>query len=370
VGSSQVGLNFRHASKSYRGAQRLDRSIQSAVAGFRINPSDNTDPTKKMKQRLIASCILLALAPLWASAQALSPDAVVASRGGAKLTVKDVDARMADVPESARGEVLENPQRLEQVLSDALLMKQLANEARAGGAERDPAFQAALARDAERLLALWRGNALLKEAPKADLQALARESYVADASRFKDADQVVVRHVLIRTGAGCRTDDQAKALAEKVQREAAAGKDFKSLVSSYSEDEASRAKDGQLPPIKRGRTEADFETAALALTKPGEVSSVVHSKSGYHVIQLVSREPGRQHSFDEVKDELARRMGQEQIQRYRKDHVDQLRSMALEADPDTVRALPDRYASPSSQAISPAAAGTETDPTADPVHRN
>jgi parvulin-like peptidyl-prolyl isomerase len=53
---------------------------------------------------------------------------------------------------------------------------------------------------------------------------------------------------------------------------------------------------------------AEFERAALELSKPGEISPVVHTKFGYHVIALVSREESRQRSFEQVKEPLSKQL--------------------------------------------------------------
>ena len=74
------------------------------------------------------------------------------------------------------------------------------------------------------------------------------------------------------------------------------------------------------------------------------------TKYGYHVIQLIAHEQGRRKSFDEVKPELLKTLDRDQAERARREHVDQLRSMKLDADPDLVASLGDRYAKDASKA--------------------
>jgi parvulin-like peptidyl-prolyl isomerase len=78
---------------------------------------------------------------------------------------------------------------------------------------------------------------------------------------------------------------------------------------------------------------ATFENAAKELPEPGAISEVVTTKYGYHVIQLIGREPGRQKTFEEVKPELMKTLEKDHGERYRREHVDQLRSMKLDANP-------------------------------------
>src|SRR6188472_2359757 len=99
--------------------------------------------------------LTLALMPISVPAQSLAPDTVVASRGGVSMTVRDVDARLAEVPEDKRADLVGSPKHVEKMLSDLLLVKQLATEARAQSVESDPAYKASLALYAERLQAAW-----------------------------------------------------------------------------------------------------------------------------------------------------------------------------------------------------------------------
>ena len=310
--------------------------------------------------------LMLALMPITVLAQSLAPDTVVARRGGVSMTVRDVDARLAEVPEDKRTELVGSPKHVEKMLSDLLLVKQLATEARAQSVESDPAYQDALALYAERLQAAWQRENLLKTAPKGDFDAIAKERYLSEPERFAEPAAVTVRHILIRTGgSGCRSEEQAQTLAEKVRAEAAAGKDFAELVATYSEDETTKSKGGDLPTIKPGRSVPAFETAALELTKPGEISPVVHTKFGYHVIALVSREESRPRSFEQVKERLSKQLAKEQASRYQQNHLDGLRSMSVEADPKTLSALMDRYvpAAPKTSAEEPSEAkDSEADP--------
>src|SRR5262249_11731413 len=57
----------------------------------------------------------------------------------------------------------------------------------------------------------------------------------------------------------------------------------------------------------------------------------------------IAHEPGRQKSFDEAKPELMKTLAKDHADRYRREHVDQLRSMKLDANPDLVAGLGDRY---------------------------
>ena len=70
---------------------------------------------------------------------------------------------------------------------------------------------------------------------------------------------------------------------------AAKGEDFATLASLYSEDPGSQDKGGELGFVNRGELDPNFEGAAFALKTPGDISPVVESTYGYHIIQLIER---------------------------------------------------------------------------------
>jgi parvulin-like peptidyl-prolyl isomerase len=81
-----------------------------------------------------------------------------------------------------------------------------------------------------------------------------------------------------------RTRDQAKAVAQDVLRRVKAGEDFPRLVVEFSDEPNAGARGGSLGRFGHGAMVKEFEEAAFAL-KPGEVSGIVESPFGYHVIQ-------------------------------------------------------------------------------------
>src|SRR5262249_11399103 len=83
------------------------------------------------------------------------------------------------------------------------------------------------------------------------------------------------------------------------------GEDFAALAKQFSQDPGSAARGGELAVFQHGEMVPAFENAAYAL-KPGELSGVVESPFGYHVIKLEERLPAEKQSFDSVKDKLRR----------------------------------------------------------------
>lgn len=103
-------------------------------------------------------------------------------------------------------------------------------------------------------------------------------------------DRIRVAHILV-TYAGVdqlieeqRSRDEALKRAMDADFRAKQGEDFAALVAEYSDDSHTAKRGGILPPLRRGQTVAEFEEAAFRL-RPGEVSDVVETEFGFHVIK-------------------------------------------------------------------------------------
>jgi len=103
---------------------------------------------------------------------------------------------------------------------------------------------------------------------------------------------------------------QAKGLQEKIKN----GADFAVLAKKYSQDEATAATGGDLGFFKRGAMVGPFEEVAFSL-QPGEVSDVVETPFGYHIIKLEEKKTKRVRPLEEVRDELVRDLQQELAER-------------------------------------------------------
>ncbi|MFL6285050.1 MAG: peptidylprolyl isomerase [Pyrinomonadaceae bacterium] len=91
----------------------------------------------------------------------------------------------------------------------------------------------------------------------------------------------------------------SRAKAEDILRRVRAGEDFAALAGQFSEDPGSRTHGGDLGWFGRGMMVKPFEDATFAL-KPGEVSGIVESQFGYHIIKLEERRPKQGGAGEEV----------------------------------------------------------------------
>ena len=151
---------------------------------------------------------------------------------------------------------------------------------------------------------------------EADLQRL----YDQSKDRFRTPDRVKVRHILLKTqGKPAGEEPAIKAKAEGLLKQIKGGGNFGDLAKKNSEDTGSAEKGGELPDwVTRGQTVPEFEQVAFTL-KPNEISNLVKTQYGYHIIQVMAKETARLQSLDEVKAQLTtewrRQHVNDQIQR-------------------------------------------------------
>ncbi|HEY3836487.1 MAG TPA: peptidylprolyl isomerase [Bryobacteraceae bacterium] len=130
----------------------------------------------------------------------------------------------------------------------------------------------------------------------------AQQYYQAHLKDYQVPEEVHVRHILISVprGADAKTDAAAKAKAEDVLKQLHAGGNFAALAKKYSEDPGSKDQGGDLGMQAHGTFVPEFDKAAFAL-KPGEISPLVKTQFGYHILQGVEKQNAHTRTFDEVR---------------------------------------------------------------------
>jgi peptidyl-prolyl cis-trans isomerase D len=134
--------------------------------------------------------------------------------------------------------------------------------------------------------------------PETDIAAF----YQQNLQQYQTSAEVRASHILFKTEG--KDENAVKAAAEAVLPKAKApGADFAALAKQYSEDESNKNTGGDLDYFGRGRMVPEFETAAFAL-KPGEVSDLVKSSFGFHIIKVIDSKPDTTRPLAEVRAEI------------------------------------------------------------------
>jgi len=126
--------------------------------------------------------------------------------------------------------------------------------------------------------------------------------YKQNESEMVEPEQVRVRHILIRVNENTDKNQALKKIRD-ILKEAKQGKtSFSELAKKYSED-ASASRGGDLGFFIRGQMVRKFEEAAFAL-QVGEISDVVETEYGYHIIQCVEKKAAEKKNLEEIRDYL------------------------------------------------------------------
>lgn len=246
---------------------------------------------------------LFVLLPLVCAASVHAADAVLIEGAKVKVTETDVLADAQRMPPESRKVFLSKPESVVQLGSNLLIRRALAAKAEADGLVADPVLEANLKIARDRVLSeAWLARLDEASAPsEAQQDAQALTIYRANPKRFDVPEQVRVRHVLVAKGDGAR--ERADRLLSELRQPDA---DFVAIAKAQSADPSSAPKGGDLGFFARGRMMESFENAAFALQKPGEISGLVETDFGIHIIQLVEKRAAATKTFEEVRDALRR----------------------------------------------------------------
>jgi len=276
-----------------------------------------------------------AAAPGFAQESHALPPGVIARQGGVDVTMDDIEAYAQKIPKADRTGFFDSPKRIESTIMTLLLQKQLAAEARRDKLDADPGVQKQIAQSTDDTLARVDLDNYRKNLKLPDFAPLANEYYLTHKSEFEKPAAVKVKHVLVSIKD--RSEVDAKVRIGEVEAAAVAHPEqFDDLVEKYSDDPSRTLNHGQIDDAASGRMVPPFAKAADALKTPGEISPIVKTEFGFHVLKLVSREPPTSISFDEVKDRLVMKLRDEYIEREAAAHSGQMRGNKLEANPDLV----------------------------------
>ena len=165
-------------------------------------------------------------------------------------------------------------------------------------------------------------------APAAPTAEQIKAYYDKNIKRFTVPDKVHARHILVKVAKDADDDTKAaaKAKIETAQKKLKEGGDFAELAKEYS-DCPSKEKGGDLGSFAKGRMVKPFETAAFAL-KPGEVSDIVETRFGYHIIETLDKEQGRVKPLDEVSEQISTTLANKNKNEATKAYLQQLKDKA------------------------------------------
>jgi len=180
--------------------------------------------------------------------------------------------------------------------------------------------------DKQRLDQAIAGAVLERELKVNITDADVKKYYEDNPARFEQPEQVRASHILIGTKdqstGGDLPEDQKKTklkLAEDVRKRAVAGEDFAKLAKEYSDDPGSKDKGGEYI-FPRGQMVPEFEAAAFSLGT-NQISDIVTTQFGYHIIKLSEKLPAKKIELAEVSDDVKEGLKSQELQKELPDYL-------------------------------------------------
>jgi peptidyl-prolyl cis-trans isomerase C len=151
--------------------------------------------------------------------------------------------------------------------------------------------------------------------------------YAKNPDKFKQPESIHAQHILIRAdqGADAATKAKAKSAAAGILKQIRGGADFATLAKTKSQDPGSAQNGGDLGFFPKGQNVPQFDDAAFKL-KAGEVSPVVESPYGFHIIKVLERRPERTVPLEEARAQVTQFLKQQQSNEKTVAYIDQLKA--------------------------------------------
>ncbi len=279
----------------------------------------------------------------------------VPGAGNVQIGPRDVEADLQRIPPQVRPQVLTQEQTLNQIVANMYTRRALALRAQTQGLDQRPEVAAALALARDKVLS----DALLVSIDKGNTppddkaEALARAMYKAHPEDFKLPEQVHIRHILVAVK-DKEQDDAARKQAADLLAQLRAGADFAALAKAHSADPGSAEKGGDLGFFAKGRMVPEFDEVAFKLKKKGDLSELVKTQFGYHILQLEGTKPAGLQPFADVKAALIDKVKQSEQQKGRTQLAEQLEA-TMTLDKPAVKATFEGLIAPSVKANAKAA---------------
>lgn len=265
-----------------------------------------------MKKLLV--CLFLAL--LVISCAKKDDGKVLATIDGDKITLQEFNAELDKIPVNMKMLVASESGK-KNYLDRLVVKKLLLKEASKAKIESDKEFQDRFNDIKDQLII----EALLKKKISADTQMSEenlKKYYEDHKEDFKKDREINTRHILLKT------EEEAKQVQAKLQK----GEDFTELAKRYSIDPNVRQSGGEIGFQPKGSLIPEYESAAYKLTKVGQVTGIVKTQFGYHIIRLEGVKPPSYVPFEEVKDFIKQKNAQEKQKEVLEKYIEDLKKNA------------------------------------------
>lgn len=294
-----------------------------------------------MRSWLTSLGVVTVLAAGSAAVMAQAADPVLIEGHGVAVRESDILSDAKRLPPEMRASFLARKDSVAQMADAIYIRRVLASRAIEAHLDKESDTAAAMRIASDKVLSDAYFAKIDKEhtPDQKVVEAQVKAAYLANKDKYQAPEQAHVAHILIAN----KDDAKAKEQIEKLRQEASSGADFAQLAKDNSSDSNSALKGGDLGLVSRGQTAPDFETAAFALAKPGELSPVIKTQFGYHIIKLIEKRPARTMSLEEVKPQLEKQFTQQATQKARAAEVEKINENT-KTEPSNLEAFAAKFA--------------------------
>jgi parvulin-like peptidyl-prolyl isomerase len=297
-----------------------------------------------MRSNFSLAVLFAATVTFPALAGTLPPETAVIEDGPITVDAGDIEGYMLRIPAERRTEFRGSRDRIAGIADTLFVARSLAAKARALGLDKELTVQRRLQQVQDGLLADIYMQHLEKTAPAVNLEARARELYVANQAQYVVPEQVNVQHILI--GLSGRTREMAEERARKVYEEVKSGKEeFLALAARLSDDPDKKRNGGDLGYSAPSSFVEPVAKRIAAMSRKGEISEPIESHLGFHIVKFIDRQKPRTRTYEEMKrvliqeekDRLAKKRTEELITQLRSSptatvHIDKLEALVTPID--------------------------------------
>lgn len=262
-----------------------------------------------MKKLFICLCLAL----LVVSCAKKDDGKILATINGQNITLQEFNKELDKIPMNMKM-IVASESGKKNYLDRLIVKKLLLNEASKEKIESDKEFQERVDDIREQLLI----EALLKKKITAQTQMSEedlKKYYEEHKEDFKKDREVNTRHILLKT------EEEAKQVQSRLQK----GEDFIELAKRYSIDPNVRQTGGEIGFQPKGSLIPEYENAAYKLNKVGQVSGIVKTQFGYHIIRLEGIKPPSYVPLEEVKEFIKQKNAQEKQKEVLEKYIEELK---------------------------------------------
>lgn len=234
---------------------------------------------------------------------------VVAKVGDKEIRFADLNKMIKMMPPSYKS-MFSNIEQMKKLLDVQVNSILFSQEAKRLKLDQEPTVKESIEEINNRILM----KALVDEKVNKNITVTDKEIeeyYKNNQDEFKIPEKVKVSHILIKVDpeATEKVKEEKKAKAEEILAKAKAGEDFSALAKQYSEDKKTGKRGGVVGFFAKGSKDLEFEKAAFSLKK-NEVSNLVLTKKGHHIIKLLDKKESKKKNLEEATSSIRNKLKQ------------------------------------------------------------